>query len=53
MLPYDKVCRKTIVKSSNFNIEKQYRIVYFYLRCKLNIWMLTIKVTSKFFNMIF
>ena len=40
-------CRKTIVNPSNFNIKKQYRIVFFYLCRKLNITMLPINVTSK------
>ena len=40
------ICRKTIVNPSNFNIGKQYRIVFFYLRCKLNIRMLAIKLIS-------
>ena len=47
------ICRKTISNPTNFNIKKQYGIVFFYFRCKLNIRMLPIKVSSKFFNMIF
>ena len=46
-LPTINSRRKTIVNPFNFNIEKRYKIVFFYLRCKLYIRMLAVKVTSK------
>ena len=41
-----KTCKK-IINLSNCNIEKRYKVDLSYLRCRLDIIMLAIKVTTK------